>query len=55
MDGVDAGDEVEEVAALVGAEEDVLGGELAPGDPLAGEEERGRGRWWRRARGVRDG
>ena len=39
MDGVDSGDEVEEVAALVGLEEDVLGGEFAPGDPLADEEE----------------
>ena len=36
---MDAGDEVEEMAALVGAEEDVLEGELTPGDPLAGEEE----------------
>jgi len=32
-------DEVEELAAGVGAEEDVLGGELAPGHPLAGEED----------------
>ena len=32
-------DEVEEFAAGVGAEEDVLGGELAPGHPLAGEED----------------
>ena len=39
MEGVDAGDQVEEVAALVGAEEDVLRGELTPGDPLAGEKE----------------
>src|ERR1700722_8500813 len=39
MDRVDAGDEVEEVAALIGAEEDVLGREFAPGDPLAGEED----------------
>ena len=39
MEGVDAGDEIEEVAALVGAEEDVLGGEFLPGDPLAGQEE----------------
>jgi hypothetical protein len=40
MDGVDAGDQVEEVAALIAAaEQDVLAGELTPGDPLAGEEE----------------
>ena len=39
MHGVRDGDEVEEVAAGVGAEEDVLRGELVPGDPLAGEEE----------------
>jgi hypothetical protein len=39
MDGVYAGDQVEEVTALVGAEEDVLGGELTPADPLTGEEE----------------
>src|SRR5271156_4673750 len=39
MDGMDTGDQVEEVTALVGLEEDVLGGELAPCDPLAGEEE----------------
>ena len=38
VDGVDSGDEVEEVAALAGAEEDVLGGELTPGYPLAGQE-----------------
>ncbi len=37
--GVCDGDEVEEVAARVGVEEDVLRGELCPGDPLAGEEE----------------
>src|ERR1700733_9037480 len=39
MEGVDAGDEVEEVAALVGTEEDVLRGELMPADPLTGEKE----------------
>ena len=39
MHGMGDGDEVEEVAAGVGAKEDVLGGELVPGDPLAGEEE----------------
>ena len=39
VDGVDAGDEVEEVAALVGAEEDLLGGQLAPCGPLTGEKE----------------
>jgi hypothetical protein len=39
MDGVDAGDEIEEVAALVRFEEDVLECELTPGDPLASEEE----------------
>ena len=37
------GDEVEEMAARVGGEEDVLRGELIPGDPLAGEEERAEG------------
>jgi len=39
MDGVNAGDEIEEVAALVGLEEDVLEGELTPGDPLTAKEE----------------
>ena len=39
MSGVRDGDEVEEVAARVGVEEDVLRGELRPGDPLTGEEE----------------
>ena len=39
MHGVGNGDEVEEVAARVGAEEDVLGSKLIPGDPLTGEEE----------------
>lgn len=39
MHGVGDGDEVEEVAARVGAKEDVLRGELIPGDPLTGEEE----------------
>ena len=39
MDRVDAGDQVEEVAALVGFEEDVLDCELTPGDPLACEKE----------------
>ena len=43
MDGVGDGDEVEEVAAGVGAEVDVLGGELVPGGPLAGEEEQAEG------------
>ena len=43
MHGVGDGDEVEEVATGVGAEEDVLGGELVPGDPLAGEEEEAEG------------
>ena len=43
MDRVDARNEVEEMAALIGAEEDTLGGEFAPGYPLAGKEERGRG------------
>ena len=43
VDGVDAGDEVEEVAALVGAEEDVLDGQLAPCGPLTGEEEQAEG------------
>src|ERR1700748_2203934 len=36
---VDARDEVEEVAALVGAEEDVLCGELMPGAPLSKKED----------------
>ena len=40
MDGMDAGDQEEEMAALVGLEEDVLGSELTPGDPLTGEEEK---------------
>jgi hypothetical protein len=52
---VDPGDEVEEVTALVCTEEDVLGGELAPGDPLAGEEGEpegdGRGEPWDGAAG----
>ncbi len=39
MDGVDAGNEVEEMAALIAAEEDMLGGEFAPCDPLACEED----------------
>ncbi len=39
MNGVDAGNEVEEVAALVGLEEDVLAGQLAPRYPLTCEEE----------------
>jgi len=39
VDRVDAGDEVEEVAALVGLEEDVLDGKLSPCCPLSGEEE----------------
>lgn len=43
MDGVDAGDQVEEMAALVGAKEDVLDGELTPRDPLADEKEQAEG------------
>src|ERR1700679_981579 len=43
MNCVDAGDEIEEVAALVGLEEDVLGGEFAPGDPLAAEKDEAEG------------
>ena len=39
MDRVDTGDEVKEVAALVGLEEDMLDGELAPGGPLSGKKE----------------
>lgn len=39
VDSVDSGDEVEEMAAGVGEEEDVLQGELGPGDPLADEED----------------
>lgn len=39
MHGMGDGDEIEEVATWIGAEEDVLCGELVPCDPLAGEEE----------------
>ena len=39
MYGVGDGDEIEEVAAWIGVEEDVLRGELIPCHPLAGEEE----------------
>jgi len=39
VDSVGVGDEEEEVAAGIGAEEDVFRGELAPADPLTGEEE----------------
>jgi len=39
MDGMGNGDEVEEMAAGIGAEEDLLRGELIPGGPLASEEE----------------
>ena len=39
MDGVDAGDQVEEVAALVGAEENPLDSQLPPCGPLTGEKE----------------
>jgi hypothetical protein len=39
VNGVNASDEVEEMAALVGLEEDVLAGQLAPRYPLTCEEE----------------
>jgi len=39
VEGVDAGDEIEEVAALAGLEEDALEGKLLPCGPLASQEE----------------